>query len=217
MPASRRANQNETTDRIRRHWDRQAPRYDRMMSRMERLFLEGSREWLCSRADGNTLEVAVGTGRNLPYYPDTVHLTGIDLSPGMLNLARERAHTLGAQVDLREANAQHLPFADASFDTVVCALSLCTVPDLDASVAEMHRVLRPGGQLLLVDHVRPTSLPVRWLLLTIQGLMNVFDPGNGEQMMRRPLLTVREYGFVVEERDRFKAGVIERLVARKPE
>ncbi len=188
-----------------------------MMDRMERLFLDGSREWLCSKAGGNTLEVAIGTGRNLPHYPDQVNLTGIDLSPRMLEIARERAHTLGVQVDLREADAQHLPFADASFDTVVCALSLCAVPDLDATVTEMRRVLRPGGQLLLLDHVRPTFLPVRWLLLTIQGLMNVFDPGNGEQMMRRPLLTVREHGFTVEQRDRFKAGVIERLAARKPD
>lgn len=216
MRSSRHTGKAETTERIRRHWDRQAPRYDRMMARMERLFLDGSREWLCSKADGDTLEVAIGTGRNLPYYPDRVNLTGIDLSPRMLEIARERAHTLGARVDLREADAQHLPFADASFDTVVCALSLCAVPDLGASVAEMRRVLRPGGRLLLLDHVRPTSLPVRWLLLTVQGLMNVFDPGNGEQMMRRPLLTVREHGFTVEERDRFTAGVIERLVARKP-
>lgn len=201
---------------MRRYWDRQAPRYDRAIARMERLLLEDSRQWLCSKAEGATLEVAIGTGRNLPFYPDGVDLTGIDLSPRMLGIARERARELGMDVDLSEADAQHLPFADSSFDTVLCALSLCSVPDLEATVTEVGRVLRPGGQLLLLDHVRSSSLPVRGLLLTVQGLMSVTSPGNGERMTRRPLLTLREQGFVVQQRDRFKAGVIERLVARRP-
>lgn len=206
----------ELTDSIRRHWDQQAPRYDRSMSRIERFFLGDSRAWICSRARGRTLEVACGTGLNLSLYPDDLELTGIDLSPGMLAIARKRAADLGREVDLREADAQRLPFDDDAFDTVVCTLSLCGVPDERAAVAEMWRVLRPGGQLLLLDHIRPSAAPVRWGLQVLQALVNVTMPGSGEQFLRRPLETVTAQGFAVEQRDRFKAGAIERLVARKP-
>lgn len=204
-------------DRIRRHWDRQAPRYDRMMDRMDRRLFDGGRTWVCSRAVGRTLEVAIGTGRNLPLYPEGVRLVGVDLSGRMLAIARERVRTEGHDVELHEADAQHLPFPDASFDTVTCTLSLCSVPDLAPTVAEMRRVLRPGGRLLLLDHVRPTSTWLRWLLHAVQWTMNRLEPGNGEQMMRRPLHTVLDQGFTVEERDRSRTGLVERLAARKPD
>lgn len=206
----------ELTDSIRRHWDRQAPAYDRSMGRVERFFLANSRAWVCSRATGRTLEVACGTGLNLPLYSEDIELTGIDLSPGMLAIARKRARELGRAADLGEADAQRLPFADASFDTVVCTLSLCSVPDEHATVAEMRRVLRPGGQLLLLDHVRPSAAPVRWALRALQVAVNTFAPGNGEQFLRRPLEVVVAQGLDVERQERFKAGAIERLVARKP-
>ncbi|PSL00884.1 phosphatidylethanolamine N-methyltransferase /phosphatidyl-N-methylethanolamine N-methyltransferase [Murinocardiopsis flavida] len=203
-------------DRIRRHWDRQAARYDAAMDRLERLVFADGRSWVCSQASGRTLEVAVGTGRNLPLYPPDVELTGIDLSPRMLDIARERARRDGHAVDLREADAQDLPFPDEHFDTVVSTLSLCSVLDLDATVAEMRRVLRPGGRLVLLDHVRPSVAPVRWALTAVQWLMNRLDPGNGEQLLRRPLTTVRAHGFAVERRERSKAGAVERLAARRP-
>lgn len=216
MPTRKPSTIDELTDSIRRHWDRQAPGYDRSMGRVERFLLGDSRAWVCSRANGRTLEVACGTGLNLSLYADDVELTGIDLSPGMLAIARKRAAELGRTVDLREADAQRLPFGDDVFETVVCTLSLCSVPDERATVAEMRRVLRPGGQLLLLDHIRPNVAPARWALRGLQALMNTFVPGNGEQFLRRPLETVVTQGLVVERRDRFKAGAIERLVARKP-
>src|SRR5258707_6760517 len=84
----------------------------------------------------------------------------------MLAIARQRAAGLGRDVDLREGDAEHLPFDDASFDTVVCALSLCTIPSPVAAVGEMRRVLGPGGRLLLLDHISSTWPPVyaaQWL------------------------------------------------------
>ncbi len=97
------------------------------------------------------------TTDNFPFYPQGVRLSGIDLSPAMLEIARKRAEELGVDADLGEGDAQQLPFADASFDTVVCTLSLCTIPDDRRAIAEMKRVLRPGGRLLLLDHVRASS------------------------------------------------------------
>jgi SAM-dependent methyltransferase len=84
------------------------------------LLLGDSRSWACSQASGQVLEVAIGTGRNLPFYPRGIQLTGIDFSPAMLDIARDdRAAELGIDVTLIEADAQHLPFADDRFDTVV--------------------------------------------------------------------------------------------------
>ncbi|MGH3094939.1 MAG: class I SAM-dependent methyltransferase [Streptosporangiales bacterium] len=204
-----------TVERDRRYWDEHAPRYDRSMARFDRWLFADSRAWVCSRARGDTLEVAVGTGRNLALYPDDVRLTGIDLSPGMLDIARGRARELGREVDLREADAQYLPFEDASFDTVVCTLGLCSVPDVDTAVAEIHRVLPAGGRLLLLDHVRPAWPPLQWALRGLQYVVDRFVPGT-ERFLRRPLENVAARGFTLGRHERFKAGAIERLVAHKP-
>lgn len=141
------------------------------------------------------LEVAVGTGRNLPYYgPAVTSLTGIDLSPGMLAVARGRARELGRDADLQVGNAQSLDFGDAAFDTVVCTISLCNIPDDRAAVAEMYRVLRPGGRLVLLDHVASD----RWWMLIAQKLLEqVTRRVNGDYQTRRPLLLVRARGFMV--------------------
>jgi ubiquinone/menaquinone biosynthesis C-methylase UbiE len=141
------------SERLRRYWDKQALKYDKQVAFFERRLLGDGRHWVCSRATGDVLEVAIGTGRNLPFYPEGIRLTGTDFSPAMLELARRQADQLGRRVDLLLGDAQALELPDASFDTVVCTLSLCAIPDDRRAVAEMKRVLRPGGQLLLLDHV----------------------------------------------------------------
>jgi ubiquinone/menaquinone biosynthesis C-methylase UbiE len=206
-----------TTDarqaRLRRRWDKQAPSYDRGMDFLERVLLEDGREWLCSQANGHVLEVAIGTGRNLPLYPAGVRLTGVEFSPAMLDLARQHARTLGLDVDLRLGDAQSLEFEDATFDTVVCTLSLCAIADERLAIREMKRVLRPGGRLLLLDHVAGGPAWVRaaqWLV------ERVTVPLGGEYFLRRPLLSVQSEGFLIELTRRSKLGIIERVVARKP-
>jgi len=199
-------------DRFRRYWDKEAASYDKQMQFFERLLSPDSRAWVCGQATGKTLEVAVGTGLNLPFYSADVQLTGIDFSPAMLNLARRRAEQLGRAVDLREADAHELPFADASFDTVVCTYGLCAIPDESRAVSEMNRVLRPGGLLLLVDHIAGGAWPMR----AIQRLLEVVTvPLQGEHFLRRPLHQVRAEGLSVERCERFKLGLIERLAARR--
>lgn len=200
-------------DRLRRHWDKQSAGYDRKMDRAERLFGD-TRAWICRQANGRVLEVAVGTGLNLGLYPAEVTLTGMDLSPAMLDGARERATALGRAVDLRVGDAQRLEFADASFDTVVCTFGLCAVPDDRGAVDEMVRVLRPGGLLLLADHVVSTS-PVIRLLQAAAELYSV--PVENEYFRRRPIEHVMAAGLAILRHDRFKKGVIERVAARKPD
>lgn len=199
--------------RLRRYWDKTARNYDKQIAFWERRLFGDGRQWVCAQATGEVLEVAIGTGRNLPYYPEGIRLTGIEFSPAMLDLARRRADELGLQVDLCVGDAQALDLPDASFDTVVCTLSLCAIPDDRRAVAEMWRVLRPGGRLLLLDHVAGAP---RWVR-AVQWLMElVTRPLQEEHMLRRPLLQVQAQGFQVERRERSKLGVVERLAARKP-
>jgi ubiquinone/menaquinone biosynthesis C-methylase UbiE len=203
----------EETERLKRVWEKEAPTYDRRMGFFERVLFGDGREWVCSRASGKVLEVAVGTGRNFTFYPQEVRLTGIDLSPAMLEFARKKADELGLDADLREGNAQQLPFPDASFDTVVCTLSLCSIPDDRRAIAEMKRVLRPGGRLLLLDHIRSSSKV--WL-----AVQRVLEPLSWrfscDHLLRHPLEHVQAEGFEVEQRERYKAGIVERLSARRP-
>lgn len=198
--------------RTREYWDRQSRRYDRSMGFWEARLFGEHRSWICGQATGDVLEVAVGTGLNLPLYPDQVRLTGIDLSPAMLAIAHHRAAELGRTADLREGDAHALPFPDASFDTVVCTYSLCAIPDERRAVAEMKRVLRPGGQLLLLDHIESSARALRALQWLIE---RVSVPLAGEHFRRRPFNQVHAEGFDVEQRQRFRAGIIERLNARK--
>ena len=199
--------------RQKRVWDKSAPSYDKQIAFFEKIQFAGGREWLGERARGRVLEVAIGTGLNLPHYPADVTITGIELSPAMLAVARQRATGLSRDLNLREGDAEHLPFEDASFDTVVCALSLCTIPNPDAALAEMRRVLGPGGRLLLLDHIGSTWPPVyaaQWLLerITIRAA--------GEHFTRRQLPLVKAAGFQIVETERLKAGTVERIHAVKP-
>ncbi len=201
------------TERVRRHYDHSAGIYDRIVSWAEKMLFGDGREWVCSRARGEVLEIAVGTGRNLPFYPEGVRLTGIELSPKMLDIARRRARKLEREADLRPGDAQDLPFPDASFDTVVATLALCTIPDDRWAVAEAARVLRPGGRLLLLEHVRSPILPVQLLQRVLEPLTLLLDH---DHLLREPLRYVEDAGLVVERLERSKLGVVERLAARKP-
>src|SRR5260370_2772860 len=158
------------TERVRRIWERLAPRYDKDIRFFEKVLFAGGREWVCSHTRGEVLEIAVGTGRNLEYYPPDVRLTAIDLSASMLDIARQRADQLGRQVDLRVGDAQALEFADETFDTVVFTLSLCSIPDDRKAVAEARRGLRAGGGARLIGHrasPRPVVTAVHRLLARV--------------------------------------------------
>jgi ubiquinone/menaquinone biosynthesis C-methylase UbiE len=190
-----------------------APRYDRDIQFWEKVQFGGGREWIGARAKGRILEVAVGTGRNFDFYSRGVGITGVDLSPDMLDIARRHATDLDLEVDLRVAAAEALPFDEDSFDTAVCTLSLCTIQDPAASIAEMKRVLRPGGQLLLLDHIGSSWWPI-WAAQRLIEQLTI--RAAGEHMTRRQLPLVEAAGFDIVETQRLKAGTVERIAARKP-
>lgn len=202
-----------SVDRVRRLYDASAGRYDRTIAIPECLLFGSGRQWAAGLAHDRTLEVAVGTGRNLPYYDRHVRLTAVDVSERMLELAAQRAHRLRREVELLVADAQALPFDDDAFDTVVATLALCSIPDDAAGVREMARVLRPGGRLVLLDHVRSPLRPVRVVQRALEPLFLRLE---ADHLLRQPELRVAEVGLAVEHFQRSKLGLVLRLAARQP-
>lgn len=193
-------------------WERLAPDYDRWTAPLERWFLAASRPRVCGRAYGEVLEVGIGTGANLPHYGAGVRVTGLEPAPVMLDAARRRADDLGLAVALVAGDAMELPFGDAGFDAVVCTFVLCGVPDERRVIEEMLRVLRPGGDLLLADHVVATSRAVR---LLERGIEAITIPVHGEHFTRRPLTVLEESDVPVVATRRRAFGALEEVHARK--
>lgn len=197
-------------------WDRHAPRYDARTAWLERRVLSHGRVWVGGRATGRTLEVGVGTGANLAHYRPDVELTATDPSPGMLAETRrkladqDRDRVLDRPVRLLPADVGDLPFEDDAFDSVVATYVLCCVPDLPLALTEIARVLRPGGQLLLADHVPSTAWPLR---LGQRLLEVVTVPLQEEHFTRRPRTLLAAAGLEVAESHRRSAGVLEMVRA----
>ena len=202
----------QETERVREIYNTSAADYDRGIAFTEKLLFGDGRAWACSQVTGQVLEIAIGTGLNLPFYPADVEITGIELSPAMLEIACQRAQRLGRQVDLLMGDAQALPFPDQRFDTVVCTISLCSIPDEQQAIAEVWRVLRPGGRFVALEHVRSLN-PI------IRGLERLLDSytvrTQADHLLREPAETVQAAGFRIDYLKRQKLGIVERLIARK--
>lgn len=144
-------------------YDRIARFYDLFDKPMDLMGVRHRRKRLLTQARGKTLEVGVGTGRNLNLYPDGVDLTGIDVSANMLARARRAAATDDIDATLELADVHDLPYADGSFDTVTATCVFCSVADPVVGLTEVARVVHPDGQVLLLEHVRPRNSILGWL------------------------------------------------------
>lgn len=142
---------------VRNTYDRIAGIYDLYTAPMDAMGGSKARARLFGRASGKVLELGIGTGANLAFYPPEVDLTGIDISPRMLQRARRRADRLGRAVSLEVVDIERLPYPDGSFDTVTAACVFCSVADPVRGLREAARVTRRGGRILLYEHVRPTN------------------------------------------------------------
>ena len=136
-----------------------AAMYDRMMAAEEKGHLKDARSHIVGGARGRVLEVGAGTGANFPYYEAgrTGTIVATEPDPYMLARARRRLEELRLPIELQQAPAEGLPFADDSFDTVVSTLVMCSVDSLEEALREIRRVLKPGGEFRFFEHVRSIS------------------------------------------------------------
>jgi ubiquinone/menaquinone biosynthesis C-methylase UbiE len=202
------------TATTRARYDRNARFYDLMERGNERRFAPW-RAALWGRVAGpRVLEVGVGTGRNLPLYPPGMAITAIDLSPRMLARARERARQLGIRADLREADVQALPFPDASFDTAIATCVFCSVPDPVLGLRELRRVLVPGGQLLLLEHVLSGRPRLRPLMRALNPLV---VRTMGANIDRETVENIRRAEFADFRAEDKLLDIVKIISARSPE
>lgn len=188
---------------VQRLYDRHAATYDtRAASRR----LDTMRAALFGGATGDVLELGVGTGATFEHYPGTLRsLSALDISAQMLARAQARVSGLPFPVHLRQHDYQTLPFAAASFDTLTSSLGLCGIPDPAGLFAEVRRVLRPGGHLLALEHVRP---PQGWLGLVADGIDPLFERVVGCHANRRTARLLQQAGFTVEVLDSRVGGIL---------
>lgn len=193
-------------DLTRKRYNRIAFLYDFMEAPMESLRFASWRRRLTDRIAGpKALEVGVGTGKNLPYYPKDVHLTAIDLSPQMLARAKQKASKMGNDVDLKEMDVQHLDFADNTFDTVFATFVFCSVPDPIAGLEELKRVCKPDGRLLLLEHMRPGNS-------TLGFIFDVLNPMvvrmMGANINRRTTDNLRAAGWQIRREEHLSSDIV---------
>ncbi len=202
-----------TTARTRARYDRNAPFYDLLQRGMEPCLAPG-RTALWTRVRGpKVLEVGVGTGLSMPSYPLDMRILAVDLSPRMLARARSRATQLGVAIELREADVQALPFPDASFDTALASCVFCSVPDPVLGLQELRRVLVPGGQLLLLEHVLSRRRALRAVMRAANPIIVRLM---GANVNRETVENVRRAGFAAVQVEDLWLDVVKLIEARAP-
>jgi ubiquinone/menaquinone biosynthesis C-methylase UbiE len=171
--------------------------YDRQLAKVEKAGLEAIREGVLAEATGRVLEVGAGTGANLPHYgPSVESLTMTEPDPAMLRRLKRRVDKEAPETAVVKAPAEELPFDDDSFDVAVSTLVLCGVDDQSRALSELRRVVRPGGRLIFIEHVRSDE----------PGLARWQDRLNGLNKLvaccdcnRRTLDSISAAGFEVTE------------------
>jgi len=200
-----------STVRIRKRYDRLSPYYDLFESFLEKVAFSKWRKRAFEYLEGeNILEVGVGTGKNLDFYPPEKRVTAIDFSPGMLSRARRKAEVNRMNVHLRQMDVQKLQFEDQSFDTVLATFVFCSVPDPIQGLKEVGRVCRKGGRIILLEHVRPSCQ----FLGRIFDVLNVFVVRlMGANINRETVANIKKAGLKIEEERNLFNNIVKMVVA----
>ena len=197
----------------RKRYDRLAFCYDFLEAPMERIGFASWRPKILNRIrGGRILEVGVGTGKNLPYYPEGLTVDAIDISPRMLERARKRATLLNLSVKFQEMDVQELTFPDKVFDTIFATFVFCSVPDPVKGLRELLRVCKPEGKLLLMEHMRPGNRVLGFLFDRFNPLVVRMM---GANINRKTLDNIRNAGWRIHSEERLLSDIV-RLIEAEP-
>lgn len=192
-------------------WNLVSRTYDFMTWGEERRF-GAAKARLFAKMSGRCFMVAAGTGNEFRYFPSRLTVTAVDISPGMIEKARRKAARYDGALDVRVMDVQALEFPDATFDTVVTACTFCSVPDPLRGLRELYRCLKPGGQLLMFEHVRSRVGPIA----IFQDLMTPISSRFGPAMNRDTISNVLRAGFELRREDNVYLDVVKAIEARRP-
>lgn len=196
----------DRTETIKRRYNRTALFYDWM----DRMIPDALRQKTLANARGKVLEVGVGTGANLPFYPAGCEVTGIDFSPVMLNRAKSRAQQATVPVTLLEMDAQAMTFPNDAFDTVVATCVFCSVPDPVAGLREVQRVCKAEGKIVLLEHVRSEN-PLLGRLMDLLNPVSLYLVGSN--INRRTVENVVAAGLRPGSVEDVKGKIIKLIIA----
>ncbi|WP_028992158.1 class I SAM-dependent methyltransferase [Thermoanaerobacter thermocopriae] len=203
----------DATEIIRKRYDRAAKYYDRIENMMEKRWMSKWRKELFNHVKGHdVLEIGVGTGKNMPYYPKDINITAIDFSPKMLEKAIARANKLGLNITLKLMDVQQLGFPENSFDVVITACVFCSVPDPIKGLNEIKRVLRKDGELIMLEHVRSNIEPLGTFMDIINPLVvRIY----GANINRNTIDNIKKAGFQIIYEDNLFFDIF-KLIKAKP-
>ncbi len=205
--------EDKATKTAQRRYNRIAPVYDLMEGLVERSRFRIWRKFLWSKVEGpRILEVGVGTGKNFSYYPPDAEITAVDFSDRMLKRAQNRASKQKLEVHLRQMDVQNLEFEGNTFDRVVATFVFCSVPDPVRGLIEIERVCKPGGKVILLEHVLSANRVLGWLMNLANPLVVQMV---GANINRRTVENVIKSGLVVEQVTDLGAGIVKLIEARK--
>lgn len=200
---------NKHTDTIRKRYDRVSSIYDIMESPMEAMAFKSMRIELMKELSGKVLEVGVGTGKNIEYYPDDIDITAIDFSCRMLRRAKDKAEALNKSVTLLHMDAQQMNFADDAFDMIFTTCVFCSVPDPVRGLQEMRRVCKPGGKIIMIEHVRSERMVLGLIMDVLNPLVvNLY----GANINRRTVENVKKAGFDEVEVVSLYSDIVKKII-----
>lgn len=193
-------------------WDKLAPRFDTMAAKGAERRWEPFKSALFSHMQGRILFLALGTGLDIPHFPKGQDITAIDISPKMIEQARDRIAAYDGKLRAEVMDVHEMVFEAGSFDQVFTSCTFCSVPDPVKGLAALHRVLKPGGELFMFEHTGSRHYPFRQMM----DLMTLLTSKIGPDMNRDTVANVRAAGFEVREVNNIFLDVVKTIKAIKP-
>jgi ubiquinone/menaquinone biosynthesis C-methylase UbiE len=201
----------DRTEKIKQRYNRVARVYDLLEAPMEFIAQSSLREKVFSKVEGKVLEVGIGTGKNIEYYPPGTEVVGIDFSEKMLEKARKKLNKAKTKVKLLEMDVQDMDFEDNTFDTVVTTCVFCSVPDPIKGLKEIKRVCKADGKIIMLEHIRSENLILAKFMDLINPIPLILW---GANINRRTVENVKRVGLNIINIEDVATSLVKLIVAR---